>query len=169
MDAFASTPGTGPGAFDRHVAISTRAPFLLVGVLAPGMTRRGGGAIVTITSSAARMTARVGGAYAASKAGVEILTRYWATEFGGRGIRANAISPGPVFDARGRLGEPHEVAGVVLFLVSPAGSDVNGAVLAAEGGELSVLPGWPGTFSCWAPPVSSVPAWRGTTPPPGTT
>lgn len=156
---FSPTAVTGAESFDRQIAVNTRAPFLLVGALAPAMAERGRGSIVTIGSSAARMPAPVGAAYGASKAGVEILTRYWATEFGASGVRANAVSPGPVrtegsaamlgdqaamldrTNARGRAGDPREIADVVTFLVGPASSYVNGAVLFADGGELSALPG----------------------------
>ncbi|MEU0551014.1 SDR family oxidoreductase [Micromonospora sp. NPDC005979] len=156
---FASTPDTSTESFDRHVAINTRAPFLLVGALAPGMAKRGHGVIVNVTSTAATLAAPVGGAYGASKAAAEILTRSWATEFGANGVRVNAVSPGPVrtegteqmlggnaemlgkVNIRGRVGEPDEIAEVVLFLVDDRSSYVNGTVMIANGGELSSLPG----------------------------
>ncbi|MGW6195577.1 SDR family NAD(P)-dependent oxidoreductase [Kribbella sp. NPDC055110] len=92
---FASTPDTDVADFDKHFAVNTRAPFLLVGALAPGMARRGHGSIVTISSSAARSTAAIGAACGASKAGVEVLTRYWATEFGGLGCSGQCGLAGP--------------------------------------------------------------------------
>lgn len=155
---FTPTSTTDAASFDRQIAVNTRAPFLLVGALAPGMVRRGHGSIVLIGSSAARRPAPIGAAYGASKAGAEILTRYWATEFGPSGVRVNAISPGPVHtegtaamlgehtavldttNARGRAGDPTEIADIVSFLVSPASSYVNGSILFADGGELSTLP-----------------------------
>ncbi|MGQ4477853.1 SDR family NAD(P)-dependent oxidoreductase [Streptomyces sp. SAS_276] len=155
---FAPTAATDAAAFDRHIAVNTRAPFLLVGALAPGMAGRGHGSIVIIGSSAARQPAPIGAAYGASKAAVEILTRYWATEFGPAGVRVNTVSPGPVHtegtqaalgehiavldttNARGRAGEPGEIAEIVSFLAGPASSYVNGAVLFADGGERSALP-----------------------------
>ncbi|MGW3431335.1 SDR family NAD(P)-dependent oxidoreductase [Streptomyces melanosporofaciens] len=155
---FAPTAATDAASFDRHIAVNTRAPFLLVGALAPGMTKRGGGSIVLVGSSAARQPAPVGAAYGASKAGAEILTRYWATEYGPCGIRVNTVSPGPVHtegtqamfgehiavldttNARGRAGDPAEIAEIVSFLAGPASSYVNGAVLFADGGERSALP-----------------------------
>ncbi|MFS8197554.1 SDR family NAD(P)-dependent oxidoreductase [Streptomyces sp. CWNU-52B] len=155
---FAPTPGTDAASFDRQFAVNTRAPFLLVGALAPAMVRRGHGSIVLIGSSSARQTAPFGAAYGASKAGAETLTRYWATEFGPSGVRVNAVSPGPVrtegaaallgdrialqdkANARGRAGDPSEIADIVSFLVGPASSYMNGAVLYADGGELSPLP-----------------------------
>ncbi|MER6210941.1 SDR family oxidoreductase [Streptomyces sp. NPDC001642] len=155
---FAPTAATDAASFDRHVAVNTRAPFLLVGALAPGMAERGHGSIVIVGSSAARQPAPVGAAYGASKAAVEILTRYWATEFGASGVRVNTVSPGPVrtegtqamlgehiavldsTNARGRAGDPEEIAEIVSFLAGPASSYVNGAVLFADGGERSSLP-----------------------------
>lgn len=155
---FAPTAATDAASFDRHVAVNTRAPFLLVGALAPGMAERGHGSIVIVGSSAARLPAPIGAAYGASKAGAEILTRYWATEFGPSGVRVNTVSPGPVHtegtqamlgehvavldstNARGKAGSPEEIADIVSFLAGPASSYVNGAVLFADGGERSALP-----------------------------
>lgn len=155
---FATTPATGVDGFDRHLAINTRAPFQLVAALAPGMVARGGGAIVNVSSTAATMVAPVGAAYGASKAALETLTRYWATEFGGAGVRVNAVSSGPVrtpgtapmmdafpeamgqINARGRIGDPAEIADVVLFLAGATSTYVNGAVVGVHGGERSLLP-----------------------------
>ena len=156
---FAPTAVTDAASFDRQIAVNTRAPFLLAGALAPGMAERGHGSIVLIGSNAARQPAPFGAAYAASKAGTEVLTRYWATEFGRSGVRVNTVSPGPVHtegtaamlgehigaldktNARGRAGHPDEIAAIVSFLVSDTSSYINGAVLFADGGELSTLPG----------------------------
>ena len=156
--AFTSTPDTDAASFDRHFAINTRAPFLLVGALAPAMAERGHGSIINITSTAATSPAPIGGAYGASKAAVELLTRSWATEFAASGVRVNAVSPGPTRTAgtetmlgehidmlgrgnlRGTVGEPDEIAAVVGFLASPESSYVNGSVFVADGGALSTMP-----------------------------
>ncbi|MET8002787.1 SDR family NAD(P)-dependent oxidoreductase [Nonomuraea glycinis] len=120
--AFSSTPDS----FDHHYAINTRAPFLLVGAPAPTMAERGHGSIVNITSTAATSPAPIGGAYGASKAAVELLTRSWATEFGPRGVRINGVSPGPV-----------RTAGTTAML---GDNYINGTVIVADGGEPSLLP-----------------------------
>ncbi|WP_218041367.1 SDR family NAD(P)-dependent oxidoreductase [Acrocarpospora macrocephala] len=156
--AFTSTPDTTADSFDQQFAINTRAPFLLVGALAPAMAERGHGWIVNITSTAATSPAPIGGAYGASKAAIELLTRSWATEFGARGVRINGVSPGPVRTAgttamlgdnvealgranlRERIGEPEEIASVVQFLIEAGSSYINGTVIVASGGEPSSLP-----------------------------
>lgn len=92
--------------------------------------------------------------YASFKAGLEVLTRYQAKEFGGRGIRANAIAPGPIqtelggglneeFEALlagqtalGRVGEPEEVAGVVASLLSDRNRWVNAQTIEVSGGYI---------------------------------
>lgn len=155
---FTTTPDTTAESFDRQFAVNTRAPFLLVAALAPGMAARGHGSIVNITSTAATSPAPIGSAYGASKAAVELLTRSWATEFGARGVRVNGVSPGPVRTAgttamlgdnvemlgranlRERIGEPDEIARVVQFLVDADSSYINGTVIVANGGEPSSLP-----------------------------
>jgi len=156
--SFLSTPDADAATFDRHFAINTRAPFLLVGALAPAMAGRGHGSIINVTSSAATSPSPIGAAYGASKAAVELLTKSWATEFAAQGLRVNAVSPGPVRTAgtesmlgehiemlgrgnlRGTVGEPEEIAQVVAFLASPASSYVNGSVFLADGGALSAMP-----------------------------
>ncbi|WP_305789731.1 SDR family NAD(P)-dependent oxidoreductase [Symbioplanes lichenis] len=155
----APTPATTAADFDRHLAVNTRAPFQLVAALAPAMVKRGGGTIVNISSTAAGLVAPIGAAYGASKAALETLTRYWATEFGPAGLRVNGIAAGPVrtrgtepmlaavgdainqVTARGRIGDPAEIADVVLFLAGPTSTYVNGTVIAVHGGERSLLPG----------------------------
>jgi NAD(P)-dependent dehydrogenase (short-subunit alcohol dehydrogenase family) len=156
--ALTSTPDTTAESFDQHFAINTRAPYLLVGAIAPAMAERGHGCIVNITSAAATSPAPVGTAYGASKAATELLTRSWATEFGARGVRVNGVSPGPVrtsgtnalfgenidafgqINLRSRIGEPEEIARVVQFLVDDASSYINGTVVLANGGERSSMP-----------------------------
>ncbi|MFI8093801.1 SDR family NAD(P)-dependent oxidoreductase [Streptomyces sp. NPDC086080] len=149
---FAHTADTDPTTFDAHIAVNLRAPYLLVQALAPGMTRRGHGAIINISSGAATTPGSGSGIYGATKAALESLTRVWAAEYGPGGVRVNAVAAGPTrtegtaaygdaFESAGqavalkRLAGPEEIAGAVAFMASPDASYVNGATLSAMGGQ----------------------------------
>jgi NAD(P)-dependent dehydrogenase (short-subunit alcohol dehydrogenase family) len=141
--------------FDATFALNVRAPFLLTGALAPRMAANGGGAIVNITTMVASFGAPGMALYGSTKAALELLTKAWAAEYGPKGVRVNAIAPGPTrtpgtepmgdgldqLAATLPLGRPataQEIANAALFLGSEEASYVNGAVLAVDGGRTAV-------------------------------
>ncbi len=149
---FARTVDTTPATFDAHIGINLRAPYLLVQALAPGMAERGRGAIINVSSGAAGTPGLGSGVYGATKAALESLTRVWAAEFGPAGVRVNAVAAGPTrtegtaaygdaFESAGqavalrRLADPEEIAGAIAFMACSEASYVNGATLAAMGGQ----------------------------------
>ncbi|OBI03692.1 short-chain dehydrogenase [Mycobacterium sp. E2462] len=152
---FGATTETDDATFDEHFNINVRAPYILVQQLVPGMVERGGGTVVNISTVVASVAGAGAGIYGASKAAVEQLTRVWAEEFGGTGVRVNAVAVGPTdtpgvavvpgllqsvaaSTTLGRPADPAEIAKAAAFLASPDASYVNGAVLHATGGQRSI-------------------------------
>ncbi len=142
-------------AFDETFAVNVKAPFLLTAAIAPKMVARGGGAIVNVTTMVAELGMAGLSVYGASKAAVALLTKAWAAEYGPKGVRVNAVSPGPTStpgtDAMGdgftaivstiplgRAANPQEIAEAILFLASGRASYINGAVVPVDGGRVAV-------------------------------
>lgn len=119
------------------------------------MLAGGKGSIVNISSNASLRGQPYNTAYAAAKGGVNILTKSSAAEYGARGIRINAVSPGVIrtpgveqyFEEQpkiaeglkkaavmGRIGEPEEIAAAVVFLCSDQASFITGQILSVDGG-----------------------------------
>jgi 3-oxoacyl-[acyl-carrier protein] reductase len=84
------------------------AAFLTVRSFLPGMIERGGGSIVTMASSAARLPSQTSAAYAAAKAGVVMFSRHVANEVGQQGVRVNCLSPSSVLTERMKQLMPEE-------------------------------------------------------------
>src|SRR5262249_37201637 len=119
----------------------------------------GAGAIVNVSSIASLAGDLVRTAYGSSKAALNVLTQYVATQYGRRGIRANVVVPGltstpnvratvpphrwAVYERevlRPRANDAEDLANVVAFLASPLGAAVNGAVVHTDGGIMSHIP-----------------------------
>lgn len=139
--------------WERMLAVNLTGAFLVCREAARAMTA--GGAIVTVASTAGERGSARRAAYAAAKAGLISLTQTMAVELAPRGIRANAISPGPIdteltrrmhtaetragFARRtplARYGRPEEIAGAALYLLSDEASYVTGHILHVDGGFL---------------------------------
>lgn len=137
--------------FDRIFDINVRGVFLTLREAATRLAD--GGRIVNLSSSVTRLMMPAYGSYSATKAAVEQLTRVFAKEVGQRGITVNSISPGPTntklftagkneetikrlasMAALGRIGEPDDIARVVLFLVSDEAAWVTAQNLGVNGG-----------------------------------
>lgn len=136
--------------FDGLLGVHLKGPFFLTQTLLPLMAD--GGCIVNLTSATTRVATAGVAPYAAFKGGLEVLTRYMAKEFGDRGIRANAVSPGAIRTdlggglpddfaallagqtALGRVGEPDDVGRVVAALLSDDNAWVNAQSIEVSGG-----------------------------------
>ena len=135
------------------MAINLKAVFFMTQAVLPQMIRQQGGAIVSISSLAARVGGIAAGIdYSTSKAGVIGLTRSLARQYGPKGIRVNAVAPGVIdtemtrpwpeevrqdFIARTplrRLGTAEDVARAVVFLAGPESAFITGATIDVNGG-----------------------------------
>jgi NAD(P)-dependent dehydrogenase (short-subunit alcohol dehydrogenase family) len=144
---------------DRTLAVNLRGPMLGCKHAIPRMLARGGGAIVNTSSASGRVGDPVRTAYGVSKAGLDSLTRYVATQYGKRGIRCNSIAPGviatPALAANvppemiaiyershltPRLGRPEDIAAAVVFLASDDAAFITGQTLGVDGGLLAHHP-----------------------------
>jgi dehydrogenase/reductase SDR family protein 4 len=158
-----TTPVFGPveqtdeAAWDVIMNTNVKSMFFLSVYAREALLEHGeGGAIVNVSSVGGFRASNVIGGYSISKAAVNMLTQVCARSWGGDGIRVNAIAPGLIktefaralWDnpeilkastegaALGRIGEPDEMAGAVVYLASPAASFVTGQALVLDGGQI---------------------------------
>jgi NAD(P)-dependent dehydrogenase (short-subunit alcohol dehydrogenase family) len=147
---------TQPEAWDRVQAVNTKGVYLCCKHGIPYLLERGGGSVINVASFVALMGAATSQiSYTASKGAVLSLSRELAVEFARRGLRVNALCPGPVETPlllriwgedpsaaqrrlvhlpMGRLAKPREIVNAALFLASDESSYVNGATFLVDGG-----------------------------------
>jgi NAD(P)-dependent dehydrogenase (short-subunit alcohol dehydrogenase family) len=152
----ASVLDTAPDAWDRVLDVNAKGVYLCCRHGIPRLLDRGGGSVINVASFVALVGAATSQiAYTASKGAVLSLTRELSVEFARRGVRVNALCPGPVetplllrlfgedpaaFERRrvhlpmGRLAKPREIALGALFLASDESSYVTGATFLVDGG-----------------------------------
>ena len=144
---------------DKMIEVNIKSAFRLVKLIVPKMIeRKSGGTIINIASIAGLRPQPGGLLYSFTKAGLLMLTRSWAQEFGPHNIRVNAIAPGLIQtdfseflwkdDKRrsqyekltplGRIGQVEEVAGMAIYLASHESAFVTGQVMAVDGGFTAV-------------------------------
>jgi NAD(P)-dependent dehydrogenase (short-subunit alcohol dehydrogenase family) len=141
--------------FDQVFSLNVKAAYFLVAELAPLMADRGKGAIVNLSTMVADYGAPGMSLYGSSKAAINLLTKTWAAEYGPKGVRVNAVSPGPTrtegTDAMGEgleqlaaqapAGRPataDEIAEAIVFLATDRASFIHGAKLAVDGGRTAI-------------------------------
>lgn len=142
-------------AYDKTMSANVQSNLWLAQLVAPDMAGRGGGSMIFTSSIGAFKPSEMLGTYGMSKLALIGLVRNLAMEFGPRGIRVNAICPGlirtefarelwdnPEVENRiqgeiplRRLGEPEDLAGIVVYLASDAGRYMTGQALTVCGGS----------------------------------
>ena len=147
-----------PELYDQVMRLNVKSLWFLAQAVAPAMASRGSGAIVNVSSIAARNGGGLGATiYAAAKAAVSTITKGLAKEMAPHGVRVNAISPGTVdndFHARfstrdildnvvkatpqGRLSTNEDMADVIVFLCSDASRNIIGQTIEINGGAYMV-------------------------------
>ena len=147
---------TDVATWDRVMAVNVRGVFLGCKYAIPPMLAQGSGSVINISSFVALLGCSVPqDAYTASKGAVLSLTRSLAVQFGGRGVRSNAICPGPVEtpmlmewllkdeaakqlrlarNPTGRFGKPEEIVNAAIYLASDESRWTNGAHFVIDGG-----------------------------------
>ncbi len=152
---FGPTHETTEDAFDSVYSLNVKVPYFLVAELAPLMAERGRGAIVNVSTMVADYGVSGMSLYGSSKAAVNLLTKAWAAEYGPRGVRVNAVSPGPTRTEgteamgealdqlaaqapAGRPGTADEIAEAIVFLATDRAGFIHGAKLAVDGGRTAI-------------------------------
>ncbi|MFO7632925.1 MAG: glucose 1-dehydrogenase [Caldilinea sp.] len=144
--------------WEETLAVNLRAPYLLAQALAPKMIEQRSGKIINVSSQAGVVAIEGHASYAASKGGLNMLTKVMALEWGLHNIQVNAVAPTVILTPMGtrvwgdpvkaepmlakiplrRFGQPVEVADLILFLASPASDLITGETILIDGGYTAV-------------------------------
>jgi NAD(P)-dependent dehydrogenase (short-subunit alcohol dehydrogenase family) len=139
--------------WNELLALNLTSTFLMSRAVLPHMEAAGGGTIVNVSSGAGLRGMKANPGYIAAKAGVSALTRALAIDHGPKGVRVNAVAPGPIrtplmdrnrspeeiaamggLAIMGRIGNPDEIASAILWLSSDGSSYLMGQTLEVDGG-----------------------------------
>lgn len=141
--------------FDKVFDVNLKGAFRLTTLVAPRMVAAGGGAVVNISSIAAERPTPGDLPYAAAKAGLNVITKGFAQEYGPT-VRVNAIMAGPFLTdiskswdmdvvaekmkplPLGRAGNPDEIVGAALYLAGPGATYTTGVILPVDGGRTAM-------------------------------
>ena len=154
---YGSVLDAGEAAWDKTLDVNLKGPYFMCQNAAKLMQKNGGGSIVNVSSINGRIPMHQQSIYSITKAGLISMTQAFAKELGGENIRVNALLPG-LTDTKfasavtqneelmktvlpqiplGRIAQPSEMSGIVLFLVSDAASYVTGSTFTVDGGVLA--------------------------------
>jgi len=149
---YASLDAVSEELFDKTIAVNLKGPFRLGSLVGTRMAEGNGGSIINISSTAAIKPRPAFVPYAAAKAGLVTMSEGLARAFG-PSVRSNVVMAGPFLTditagwdwdafhekvkefALGRIGQPNEIVGAVLYLASDASSYTTGTVIRVDGGE----------------------------------
>ncbi|HHY56916.1 MAG TPA: glucose 1-dehydrogenase [Chloroflexi bacterium] len=144
--------------WEETIAVNLRAPYLLAQALAPKMIEQKHGKIINVSSQAGVVAIEGHASYAASKGGLNMLTKVMALEWGPHNIQVNAVAPTVILTPMGtqvwgdpakaapmlakiplrRFGQPVEVADLILFLASSASDLITGETILIDGGYTAI-------------------------------
>lgn len=167
VQTYGDAVSTDEGTWDFTMNVNLRGQWLMARAAIPEILKRGGGAIVNVSSVQGLASQRNVLAYSTSKHGVIGLTRTMAVDFAGRGIRVNCVCPGTVdtpmvratiaqdsnperlrkvldgMHPLGRIAQPREIGEVIAFLASDRASFMTGSIVVVDGGLITPIAGSP--------------------------
>ncbi|KYZ76210.1 gluconate 5-dehydrogenase [Anaerosporomusa subterranea] len=146
--------------FRQVIDVDLNGPFIVSKAVVPGMIKKGHGKIINVCSMMSELGRETVSAYAAAKGGLKMLTKNFASEWGGLNIQCNGIGPGYIATPQtaplreeghpfnsfiiaktpaARWGTPEDLMGPAVFLASEASDFVNGHILYVDGGILAYI------------------------------